>query len=393
MIAIELEGLRHRSGLMLRPALLRWDDVARVEQGATVGADGTRVELPAGLVDEVQRIVRGPEIAGTLPQVAQAFAGYLAGPHGPRIAARRLVDAAGALGASDVHLEATPSGAAIRLRLEGELVPFLEIGADGARSIGAALKGLAGCLPYRSDIAQEGRIAREGVCADVRASFVPAAMGERIALRLFGRLFCLDDLGMPPVALQALRAALDSRTGLLVVAGASGSGKTTTLYAALAHVAASRKGAHLSLEDPVEQRLRVAGIPVDQIELDPARGLTAEAMLVAALRQDVDVLGVGEIRTAAEARLALEAAHTGRLVLAGLHAGSATEARQRLVELGADEALLGSTLRGVLFQQLVARPCGCAVPATCPKCRGAGRRRELVAELSAPACTGLRGVA
>ena len=82
-----------------------------------------------------------------------------------------------------------------------------------------------------------------------------------------------------------------------------------------------------------------------------------------------------------------------RLVLAGLHAGSATEARQRLVDLGADEALLSSTLRGVLFQELVARPCGCEVAADCAKCRGAGRRRELVAELSAPARTGLRGVA
>ena len=144
----------------------------------------------------------------------------------------------------------------------------------------------------------------------------------------------------------------------------------------------------------MEQRLRVAGIPVDQIELDPARGLSAEAMLVAALRQDVDVLCVGEIRTAAEARLALEAAHTGRLVLAGLHAGSAAEARQRLIDLGAEEPLLNATLRGVLFQELVTRPCGCAEPAVCRRCRGAGRRRETSAELVLPAPRAdLRGVA
>src|SRR5438105_12032125 len=95
-------------------------------------------------------------------------------------------------------------------------------------------------------------------------SFVPTVLGERVALRLFGRLLELDQLGFEPRVLAGFRELLDQRTGLVLVAGASGAGKTTTLYAALAHLARRRKGAHLSLEDPVEQRLRAGGIPVDQ---------------------------------------------------------------------------------------------------------------------------------
>ncbi|WP_288044062.1 ATPase, T2SS/T4P/T4SS family, partial [Sphingomonas sp.] len=133
-----------------------------------------------------------------------------------------------------------------------------------------------------------------------------------------------------------LAALLEQPSGLVLIAGPSGGGKTTTVYAALAYLAARRSGAHLSIEDPVEQRLRLAGIPVDQVELSPERGLDAEAALVGALRQDVDVVALSEIRTAGEAALAVKAAHTGRLVVAGLHAGSATEARQRMLDLDAD---------------------------------------------------------
>ena len=154
------------------------------------------------------------------------------------------------------------------------------------------------------------------------------------------RLRTLGDLGLPDPERAALEALLAAPSGLVLVAGATGAGKTTTIYAALAWLAASRSGAHLSLEDPVEQRLRAAGIPVDQVELRPERGLDAAAALAGALRQDVDVLAVGEIRTGAEAGLALQAAHTGRLVLAGVHAASTGEARQRLLDLGVDPSVL-----------------------------------------------------
>lgn len=373
------DGIHYRSGLKLR--LARYDDIERLEGRVAHVRDGRTVQVSRTLAGALAEILAGPRTEGSVAEVGQSVSRYASGPHAPVLLARKLLELGERLGASDIHIEAAVGHSAVRLRLAGELTDLCALPAEVARRVGAALKGLAGCLPYRSDIVQEGRIARSGVCADIRASFLPTALGERIALRLFGKLRRLEDLELEPRLLASLTEALASRQGLFLVAGASGAGKTTTLYAALAHVASQRGGAHLSLEDPVEQRLRAAGIPVDQIELDAERGLTAEAMLVAALRQDVDVLCLGEIRTSAEARLAVEAAHTGRLVLAGLHAGSAAEARQRMRDLGADDKLLATTLRGVLFQELRTEPCGCSLDPGCARCRGLGRWRRVDARL------------
>ena len=387
------DGIEYRPALALRSRTLRYDDGLRLEGEVLIGREGHRVRLPASLRAVAHAALAGPRREGTLAEVSAAFTRFFGESFGARLAARWLLEAASFLGASDLHLEFSVDEAFVRIRLAGELFPFCMLSRPAAARLCAALKGLAGVLPYRSDVAQEGRVQREGVLADVRASFVPTALGERVALRLFGRLLSLDQLGFEPRALAAFRSLLDERTGLLLVAGPSGAGKTTTLYAALGYLAKSRPGAHLSLEDPVEQRLRAAGIPVDQIELDPARGLTAEAMLVAALRQDVDVLCVGELRTAAEARLAVEAAHTGRLVLAGAHAGSCSEARTRLLDLGVDAKLLATTLRGVLHQELHPQPCECAGRPGCAQCKGAGRRQALRVQLEPAGAVALRGIA
>jgi len=369
-------------GLQLRQwptrAVLRFDDFERLD-GRTLRARGRAFRLPEEIAQAVRLELDWVAPRGGLEDARAAVGQLLSRPHGARRTAERLLSAAAQLGASDVHLEADAGGWAIRVRLAGDLHDLARASAESGTRLVAALKGLAGVLPYRSDVLQEGRIPRSGVCADVRASFAPTAMGERAALRLFGRLLRLGELGLGPGVLDKVERALEARTGLMLVAGSTGAGKTTTLYAALEHLARTRRGAHLSLEDPVEQRLRVAGIPVDQIEIEPSRGLTSGALLAAALRQDVDVIAVGEIRTPADARLALEAAHTGRLVLAGVHAGSPAEARQRLVDLGADPALLDAALRGVLFQELETVDCGCG--AGCERCRGALRVRRLRAEL------------
>lgn len=351
-----------------------WDDV--------VAVDGRRVELRSGsvtvepdLAARAQQVLAGVRVTGVPATDAAEFSRYLAGPWAPLRAASTLLDIATKANASDVHLEPGLDHVDVRLRRMGELTTFTTLTQPLARRLTAALKSLAGCLPYRFDLVQEGRVPRPGVTADVRASFVPTALGERIALRLFGRLLSLDALELPNDVRSRFEHALTHHaSGLVVVAGPSGGGKTTTLYAALAHLAKHRQGAHLSLEDPVEQRLRVAGVPVDQVELAPERGLTGEAALVAALRQDVDVLAVGEVRTAAEATLALRAAHTGRLVLAGLHAGSAHEARQRLLDLGLEGPLLDQTLVAVLHQRLETRACEDG-SASCARCHGLGRTR------------------
>lgn len=372
MMKMQREGLE--VGRFSR-SFIPYDELT-TERNAFV-ANGRAVQVPAQLAPSLQRVLAGPE-HGT----AERFAEYVRGQWSPVRAAKALLDIASASGASDIHLEAVPKGVEVRLRVVGELARFVVLDrADGER-LTSAFKHLAGCLPYRRDIPQEGRIQRDGVAADVRASFIPTALGERVALRLFGRLMQLSELGLPDETARAFAKLLAEPSGLVLVAGPSGGGKTTTLYAALAHVSRLRATAHLSLEDPVEQRLRLAGIPVDQIELSPERGLSAEVALVAALRQDVDVLAVGEIRTAAEASLAVQAAHTGRLVLAGVHAGHAAEASQRMRDLGVESALLEKTLKGVLHQRLSTQACPEHTGASCSRCAGRGKVRAVRCELT-----------
>ncbi len=353
------------------------DEIDEVRDGALVTRAGGTLRVANGSVLEARRLLEVPALEGSLAELGAAFSSRYGSPHAPRRMASRLIDAAQFLGASDLHLEPSDSDATVRLRLAGELVTFCQVPSAATGRLVAALKGLAGCLPYRVDVLQEGRIARAGVGGDVRASFLPTAFGERVALRLFGKLRALGELGFSDEVERQISEALGSAGGgLLLVAGSTGAGKTTTLYAMLAHLSRIRPGAHLSLEDPVEQRLRLAGIAVDQVELEPSRGITAEAVLAASLRQDVDVLCVGEVRTPEECRLALRAAHTGRLVLAGLHAGSASEAVQRMLDLGAESTVLGITLRGVLHQSLSARPCDEHAGARCGPCAGTGKTRR-----------------
>lgn len=377
------EGVELRTRWLARE-LVPFDEIATEEGGVVILTSGQRRTLPSAQVAAVARALAVPAATGDPATDAAALTAYLEGPWSPVRAARALLAVATAAGASDVHLAAEEARFSCQIRRAGELGPLLDLPrAQGARLI-AALKHIAGCMPYRSDLVQEGRVPREGITADARAAFLPTALGERAAVRLFGRLLALKELGLDPSVRMRFEALLAERAGLVVVAGPSGAGKTTTIYAALRQLAARRAEAHLSIEDPVEQRLRLAGIPVDQVELCPERGLTGEAALAGALRQDVDVLAVGEIRTAREAALALEAAHTGRLVLAGLHAGSGPEASQRLLDLGVEPCVLRASLRGVLHQRLQTCPCPACAGAGCPACGQLGRVRVPIATLHEP---------
>jgi general secretion pathway protein E len=385
------EGLLLGS-LFSKDRLVRFDEIESVEGRFAVG-DGLRIPIDAVQAETLRALLVGPDCEGSSAEIGARFSEAFARPHSARRLATRLLEAADALRATDIHLEPLVEGGQIRLRLEGELAMFCAVPKRAIDPLVAALKGLAECLPYRRDLVQEGRIPRAGIGADIRASFVPAALGERVALRLFGRMRTLEQLGFAPAMLESLRSMLAAPRGLFLIAGSSGAGKTTTLYAALAHLATTRPGAHLSLEDPVEQRLRLAGVGVDQVELDPSRGRTGEALLTAALRQDIDVLAVGEVRTGAEAALALQAAHTGRLVLAGVHAGSCEEARQRMLDLGCDAGVLATSLRAVLHQELRTELCACGADPRCLECRGVGRHRKLVAHFSSPGPRGRLDVA
>lgn len=369
------QGLELRSSWRRREFIPFDEMLALSEQGVTL-QDGRVRALDPAQHAMVERALGAPAPSGSLTRDAASFGEYVAGQWSPTRAARSLLSIAVVANATDIHLESERASVMIRLRVIGEMIDLQRLEPDRGRRLLAALKHLAGCQPYRADIVQEGRIPRDGVSADVRASFLPTVLGERAALRLFGKLRSFQELGFEGAAAVGLeRVLVESSSGLVLIAGPSGAGKTTTLYAALMFLADKRGGAHLSIEDPVEQRLRLAGVAVDQVDLEPERGLTAEVALVAALRQDIDVLSVGELRTPAQAELALQAAHTGRLVLAGIHSGSAPEAVQRMLDLGADRLVLQATLRAVLHQRLEARACPDCVGERCARCGGLGRWR------------------
>jgi type II secretory ATPase GspE/PulE/Tfp pilus assembly ATPase PilB-like protein len=295
--------------------------------------------------------------------------------------------------ASDVHFEPTNHSLEVRFRLDGVLHRVASLARDLAPNIVARLKVMAELLTYRQDIPQEGRLtsgqAQFGV--DMRVSTFPTIHGEKAAVRLFGAgaaIFDIDQLGLPTRLIDELRSLFLQRTGAIFLTGPSGSGKTTTLYACLRHLLReSGGGRHIvTIEDPVEQVLE--GISQAQArpgtEFDFARGLRS------LLRQDPEVIMVGEVRDSDTAHIAIEAALTGHLVFSTLHAGSACGVISRLLEMGIETYLLTSGLKGIVNQRLLRRLCeACRRPGDqgfeavgCERCFGTGyHARLLLAEL------------
>lgn len=277
-----------------------------------------------------------------------------------------LLDRAFRAGASDVHFDPQPAASAsalrVRFRVDALLHEVELLPPAITPNVIARLKVLAGLLTYRVDVPQEGAIPAGAQCpGDVRVATFPTLHGERVVLRLLPaamEIRGLDELGHAPELVARLRALLELPQGLLIVCGPAGSGKSTTLHALLAHLSQVRQGASiLTLEDPVE--IRHAGIT--QIEVAPHRGLTYATALRSLLRQDPEILMVGEVRDAETAHLVIDAALTGHLLLTTLHSGSPAEALTRLREMGVAPYQLTSTVAAVLSQRLlrtVCRTCG-----------------------------------
>ena len=262
--------------------------------------------------------------------------------------------------ASDIHLEREQSSVAVRHRVDGVLRNVRTLDADTGLPLVSRIKIMAGL-----DIAdrlrpQDGRItATIGAGqVDLRVSTLPAANGEKVVLRILdtragGATF--ESLGLATPALDRLRNLLDIREGLVLVTGPTGSGKTTTLYAALRAI--QQRGVNVvTVEDPIEYRL--GGIV--QVQVNPRTGLTFASALRSILRQDPDVILVGEIRDAETAAIAVQAALTGHLVLSTLHTIDAAGAIARLDDLGVDRYKVAASLKGVIAQRLLRRLCtGC----------------------------------
>lgn len=282
----------------------------------------------------------------------------------------QIVAEALALGASDVHLEADRHELVVRHRIEGALRRS-EIRAPRAalRPLVSRIKVLAGLDVAESRLPQNGRI---GVTAgsrelDLRVATIPARLGEKVALRILDTATAIQPLGQLIVADKmavALRKCLFRPYGAVVLTGPTGSGKTTTLYAALAE--RTSQGVQLNVmtaEDPVEYSLP----GVTQVQIHEAAGLTYPEVLRAFLRQDPDILVIGETRDAATARIALEAALTGHLVLTTMHTNDAMSAVVRLREMGMEPFLVSNALLAVVAQRLVRRLCpACRRPGTYP---------------------------
>jgi general secretion pathway protein E len=270
----------------------------------------------------------------------------------------RLLESARSLDASDIHLQPTPAGLELRLRIDGVLQPLGEFPAGVAANVVARLKVLADLLTYRTDVPQEGRI-RSATPVEMRVSTFPTLYGEKAVVRLFGggRFLRIDDLGLPVEVSSALRRLLAETSGAILVTGPAGSGKTTTAYACLRElVASSASGRSIaSLEDPIETA--IAGVAQSQVNV--AASFDLATGLRSLMRQDPEVIMVGEIRDRATAEIAFQAALTGQLMLSTFHAPSAAGAISRLSDMGIEPYLLRSGVRAIISQRLVRRLCEC----------------------------------
>jgi general secretion pathway protein E len=259
--------------------------------------------------------------------------------------------------ASDIHIEPKPQGVMVRVRVDGALRQLTSLNSDQGPPIISRLKILAELDVANSRSPQDGRasIIVRGRPIDVRVSTVPAAYGESVAVRILDRSAIeldFEKLGLVGVTGQILGSLISKPHGLTIMTGPTGSGKTTSLYAALERVR-SHKLKILTVEDPVEFRFE----DVNQIQVNEAAGVTFASTLRAFLRQDPDIILVGEIRDSETARIAVQAALTGHLVLATLHTNDAASAPARLIDMGVEPYLLASVFNGAAAQRLVRRLC------------------------------------
>ncbi len=265
--------------------------------------------------------------------------------------------------ASDIHIEPYERDLAVRFRVDGVLHNVIRPPRQFQSALASRIKVMASLDIAEKRLPQDGRIKIRvgGREVDIRVSVLPTAYGERVVMRLLDRgaaLLRLPELGLDARALEPLRKWIRLPHGMLLVTGPTGSGKTTTLYAALMELNREDRNI-LTIEDPIEYELSGVG----QIQVNTKTGLTFANGLRSILRQDPDIIMVGEIRDVEAARIAIQASLTGHLVLSTLHTNDAASACARLVDMGVEPFLLASALVGVMAQRLVR--------VLCPRCREA----------------------
>jgi general secretion pathway protein E len=284
-------------------------------------------------------------------------------------------------GASDIHIEPYERSSSVRFRVDGTLREVVQPNKALHAALISRLKIMAELDISEKRLPQDGRISLRigGRAVDVRVSTLPSSHGERAVLRLLDKgesKFTLEGLGMSGDVLTSFDRLVQQPHGIVLVTGPTGSGKTTTLYASLGRIDTSTTNV-LTVEDPVEYELGGIG----QTQVNPKIDLTFAKALRAILRQDPDVIMIGEIRDYETAQIAIQASLTGHLVLATLHTNDAPSAVTRLTDMGVEPFLLSSSLLGVLAQRLVRKLCphckktdtdGRYHPVGCPECGHTG---------------------
>jgi type II secretory ATPase GspE/PulE/Tfp pilus assembly ATPase PilB-like protein len=307
-------------------------------------------------------------------------------------------------GASDLHLTPESDGIHVGWRIDGVLHAVADFPAKISSNLIARLKVLSELLTYKTDAPQEGRIRSADAAVEMRVSTFPTLFGEKAVVRIFAaskQLLRLADLGLPTEIADVLGGMLHETSGLILITGPAGSGKTTTAYSLLREIAARTEGSRslASLEDPIE--VVVPGVA--QSQTNAVAGFTLATGLRSLVRQDPEVIFVGEIRDPVTAEGVFNTVLTGHLVVSTFHAGSAAGAVSRLCDMGIEPYLLRSSVLAIVSQRLARRLCECAPwsddpgdscgldvarrrsPRGCPACNHSGYSGRLVlAEMLAP---------
>jgi general secretion pathway protein E len=413
-------GFAKANGIVLLSDAAPWrvgvrsgaDPMALLEARRVLGAPFEVVDLDVAAFDEAlsQRYAVSSEAARS---IAESFVGDLDALADSAGATADLLDSqddapiirlingliseAIGQGASDIHIEPAEHAVLVRLRIDGVMREVLQAPARLRSRLVSRIKVMARLDIAEKRLPQDGRISLTlgGRGVDVRVSTLPARYGERVVMRLLDKdqgIRSLDALGMSEELLSRFKASLQTPNGIILVTGPTGSGKTTTLYAAL-NLLNDRSRNILTVEDPIEYAVDGVG----QTQVNAKIGMTFAAGLRAILRQDPDIVMVGEIRDAETAQIAVQASLTGHLVFSTVHTNDAVAAITRLKDMGVEPYLLASTLRAIVAQRLVRRLCpSCKKPAIlgsqerdllrtidaenvtvfegagCPQCRGSG---------------------
>jgi general secretion pathway protein E len=260
-------------------------------------------------------------------------------------------------GASDVHVQPSEQKLVVRMRIDGILYNTFELSKSVQEEVVGRVKVMGRMNIAEKRLAQDGRATVQvgDRTIDLRLASLPTNHGERVVIRLLdksARLYRLDELGMPSVIHDSFRRLIGLEHGLVLVTGPTGSGKSTTLYAALKEIDAQQHNI-LTLEDPIEYQLE----GISQTQVSDKKGMTFAGGLRSVLRQDPDIIMVGEIRDRETATMAIQSALTGHLVFSTLHTNDAASAVTRLLDLGIEPYLVASSVVGVLAQRLVRRIC------------------------------------